>query len=61
MVGEDVSGAAGVVVVRVRQPKPEHRLGCPLEPRTRVQHRHSPISLRRRLLMESQYIKGSLK
>jgi hypothetical protein len=50
MVGEDASDAAGAVVVRVREHKPQ------LRPRV---DQDSPIRLRHKLLRESQSFKGS--
>jgi hypothetical protein len=56
--GEDASGAAGAVVVKVRQRKPEHNPERRPEHNPRVD-RHNPIRLRCRLRKHSQFIKGS--
>jgi hypothetical protein len=54
MAGEDASGAAGAVVVRVREPNPQPNP----QPRPKPQQ-HSLIRLRHKLLRERQWFKGS--
>jgi len=54
MVGEDASGAVGVVVVKVREHKPRRKTQT--QPRAKPGH---PIRLRHKLLKESKLFKGS--
>jgi hypothetical protein len=56
--GEDVSVAAGVVEVRVREHRPEHRPMPHPTPSLRAE-RLNPIRLPPRLLRVSKFIKGS--
>jgi len=56
MVGEDVSGAAGVVEARVQPRQPEHKPGHSQQP-SRKMDRHNPTRFHCRL--RRQHIKGS--